>query len=70
MVRSMLATDSFWRDYHYYCEAYDYGIAVRKDSRWRRALRDGLDRGWNAAYGGLTIPICERQSVRAPSRVF
>ncbi len=70
MIRSMLATDSFWRDYDYYCEAYDYGIAVRKDSRLRHALMDGLDRGWNEAYGGLAIPRCERQSVATPQRVF
>lgn len=67
MVRTMLATDAFWLDYDYYCEAYDYGIAVRRDSQLRQALMDELDRGWNETYGGISIPTCERRLVATPS---
>jgi hypothetical protein len=67
MVRTMLATDAFWLDYDYYCEAYDYGIAVRKDSQLRQALMDELDRGWNETYGGISIPTCERRPVATTS---
>jgi hypothetical protein len=59
MVHTILATDAFQREFDYYCEAFDFGVAVRKDGRFHDVIMSGLNRTWKEIYAGLPVRACE-----------
>ncbi len=51
LVRAVVESDAFRRDYLYYPDAFHFGIALRKDGPHFDALHESLAESWRAVYG-------------------
>ena len=54
-VAELLDDPTFQRDYEYYPEAYDYGIALRKNSEFYAAMKAEANREFSRIYPGLNM---------------
>ncbi|HYW81413.1 MAG TPA: hypothetical protein VE890_17645, partial [Thermoguttaceae bacterium] len=53
IVGSIVDSESFWRDYTFYPGAFDYGLAIRRDSPRFRRLSELVGKQWANMYGDL-----------------
>lgn len=51
LVSGILRSDELWQRYLFYPGAFDYGLAIRKDSPHFDELSELIDRRWKAFYG-------------------
>jgi hypothetical protein len=66
MIRAILDSDEFWRDFVFYPDALSYGIAVRRDARELRAL---VEERLRADHPGVRLDehVARRASPRPPA---
>jgi hypothetical protein len=53
MVRDILDSDELWQHYHFYPDAFTYGVALRRDGLRYAILADLFAKRWQATYPGL-----------------
>jgi len=53
MIRDILDSDVFWRDYVFYPDAFTYGLALRRPSPRFDAIDHAMRVRWAAAYPGF-----------------
>jgi len=58
-IDTILKSAAFRRDYDYYCDAYDFGIAVKKVSPVRQAILEAIGRHWAVTYGERPMRSCD-----------
>lgn len=56
-IASIISDPRFKREYDYIPDAFDYGIALRKDSPHRALIIKQLDESWRKAYPGVRLPV-------------
>jgi hypothetical protein len=55
IVSSILDSSEFWEEYDYYPGAFDYGLAIRKDSSNFQEIYKDVSESWQNAYGYSSV---------------
>lgn len=62
-VRDVILRDEvFWREYDYYCDAYEYGIGVRRNTEFSKPMQQLLVESWERNYPAVAMQTCARQA--------
>lgn len=55
IAASILDSEIFLREYEFYPGAFDYGVAIRKESQHYEAIHEAFRLGWQASYPNLNM---------------
>ncbi len=63
MLRQLWESESFWKDYEYYPQVFDFGIAIRRRSPYSAGIKSAVWEQWQKLYPGISM---ESMLVQSP----